>query len=322
MKLSVETERFRLKRPFRISRGMRREACVLTVRIERDDDTGTGECVPYGRYGETVESVRDSILSLVPPFDRTELDSLLPPGAARNALDCALWDLEAKNSDLPVWKCAGLSPPKPLMTACTISLGSPEEMYEESATRADFPLLKVKLGPSSQSSDQLAAVRDGAPDSRLIVDVNEGWDFEELYRLASELVRFGVEMVEQPLPAGQDNQLAEEQFPFSICADESCHTIDSLEVLPAGYDMINIKLDKTGGLTAALKLKRQAQLLGYKIMVGSMMSSSLAIAPAILVAQDIQIVDLDGPLMLSEDRNDPLHYCDGKVYPADQALWG
>ncbi len=322
MKLSVEQQRFPLKKPFTISRGSRSVAYVLVAIAEQDGVTGFGECVPYARYGETSDSVRGMIQSLQPPFDRTELQSLLPPGAARNAVDCALWDLEAKQSGRPVWEIAGLPPPEPLTTACTISLDKPEAMKAAAAERSDWPLLKIKLGGGPEDLDRAAAVRDGAPDARLIVDANEGWSDSEFRHLAENLRQLGVEMVEQPLPAGADRELSEKNCPLPVCADESCHGAASLPGLAAGYSMINIKLDKTGGLTEALQLRARAGDLGYRIMTGSMVGSSLAMAPALLAAQGSQIVDLDGPLLLAEDRNVPLCYDRGIVYPASRELWG
>ena len=295
---------------------------MLVAVAEQDGVSGFGECVPYARYGETLDGVRRTIESLEPPFDRMELQSLLPPGAARNAVDCALWDLEAKQSGRPVWELAGLSAPEPMTTAYTISLDAPDAMRSESAEHCEFPLLKIKLGGGPEDLERLSAVRDGAPAARLIVDANEGWSDSEFRNLAPELLQLGVEMVEQPLPAGADQDLAAKNCPIPVCADESCHGVASFADLPAGYAMINIKLDKTGGLTEALELSSRARDSGYQIMTGCMVGSSLAMAPALLAAQGAQIVDLDGPLLLAEDQPVPLSYEKGIVHPADPALWG
>ncbi len=322
MKLRIKTERFSLRNAFAISRGSRTEAVVVTVEVEHDGSRGRGECVPYARYGESVESVCASIGSLRTPLDREDLQSMLPPGAARNAVDCALWDLEAKQSNTPVWKLAGLSEPKALETAYTLSLGSPDAMKDNAEASADLPLLKVKLGGGSEDAARIAAVRKGAPKARLIVDANEAWKSEDLPELIEMLSVLDVEMVEQPLPADNDAALAAYQSALPICADESCHGLKSFEALCDGYAMINIKLDKTGGLTEALKLKARALSEGYQIMVGCMIGTSLAMAPAVLLAQGAKIVDLDGPLLLAEDRELPLRYEGSRVFPSEPSLWG
>ena len=322
MRISVKQEQFKLTKPFTISRGTRQVASVLTIKIELGDAVGLGECVPYAHYGESMDGVRDAILSLRPPFDRNELQYLLPPGAARNAVDCALWDLEAKQSGTAVWKLAGLESPLPVLTACTVSLDVPSAMRDEAKQLAKFPLLKVKLGGGSGDIERLKAVRAGAPDARLIVDANEGWNERNLDDFAQDMTRLGVEMIEQPLPAASDRCLAKKDYPITVCADESCLGVDSFEKLSNGYGIINIKLDKTGGLTEALALKKLAQSRGYKIMVGCMMGSSLAMAPALLVAQGADVVDLDGPLKLAEDRPVALKYNGAMVVPPSAGLWG
>lgn len=321
MRIDTIEEIFRLAEPFAISRGSRTEAIALTARVSIDDATGWGECVPYARYGETPESVAEQIAGLRPPFDRRRLRDALPPGAARNAVDCALWDLEAKRTGRRAWELAGLADPGPVITAFTVSLDAPERMRERARRNADRPLLKVKLGTPDDMA-RIEAVRAGAPDSRIVVDANEGWTAEIYCELAPHLLRLGVEMVEQPLPAHDDGMLAEIERLLPICADESCHDRASLPNLRGKYDMINIKLDKTGGLTEALELRKQAAAEGYGIMVGCMLGTSLAMAPAVLAAQGAAVTDLDGPLLLAEDRTPALRYDDRGVHPAEEALWG
>jgi L-alanine-DL-glutamate epimerase-like enolase superfamily enzyme len=321
MRLAVAAETFPLARAFTISRGSRTEAHVLTVAITADGAQGRGECVPYARYGETLESVRAQIEGLPPDLDRAGLQSLLPPGAARNAVDCALWDLEAKHSGRPVWQLAGLSRPGPETTAFTLSLDTPEAMRAEAARHARRPLLKIKLGGDGDLA-RLQAVRAGAPAARFIVDANEGWTPDAYAALAPTLLALGVELVEQPLPAGQDAALADIARPLPVCADESCHDRADLASLRGRYDMVNIKLDKAGGLTEALALRDAARDAGFGVMVGCMVGSSLAMAPAVLLAQGADFVDLDGPLLLAADREHPLRYDARGVHPATPELWG
>jgi L-alanine-DL-glutamate epimerase-like enolase superfamily enzyme len=321
VRISVQPETFPLARAFTISRGSRTEARVVTVTVEDRGATGRGECVPYARYGETVDSVCAQIRALDPPATRGELQALLPPGAARNALDCALWDLAAKRSGRRVWQLAGLPEPGPEITAYTISLDAPEAMRAQAAANAGRPLLKIKLGGAGDLG-RLAAVRAGAPRARIIVDANEGWTAEAYAALAPALVELGVEMVEQPLPAGGDEALRGMARPLPVCADESCHDRASLPGLGGKYDMVNIKLDKTGGLTEALALRDAARAEGFGIMVGCMVGSSLAMAPAVLVAQGATVTDLDGPLLLARDRAHPLDYDVRGVHPAAPELWG
>ena len=282
---------------------------------------GWGECVPYARYGETLDSVTDEIEGLPETFDRADLAQLLPAGAARNAVDCALWDLEAKRAGQRVWSLAGLAAPGPHITAYTLSLDSPEAMQAQAALNAHRPLLKIKLG-TPDDMPRLEAVRAGAPDARIIVDANEGWSVDIYADLAPHLVRLGVDLVEQPLPADDDDALIGLDRPVPVCADESCHDRASLPALRGKYDMVNIKLDKTGGLTEALALRSAAIAQGYGIMVGCMVGSSLAMAPAVLLAQGAAVVDLDGPLLLAEDRDTPLTFDAAGVHPPDAALWG
>lgn len=321
MQYSISRDTFRLAEVFTISRGSRTHAQVLTVTVTDGTYTGRGECVPYARYNETLDSVSAEILGAGNPATREALAAALPAGAARNAMDCALWDLEAKRAGKPVWQLAGLPAPGPELTAFTLSLDEPEKMQAAAARNAHRPLLKIKLGTPSDMV-RLEAVRRGAPQSRIIVDANEGWTAEVYTDLAPHLLRLGVEMVEQPLPAGQDELLAEIARPLPVCADESCHDRASLAGLKGKYDAVNIKLDKTGGLTEALALREAALAAGYKVMVGCMVGSSLAMAPAVLVAQGATWTDLDGPLLLAEDRPAPLRYDASGVHPSSPELWG
>ncbi|MDB2577898.1 dipeptide epimerase [Tateyamaria sp.] len=321
MRIKVTRNVFRLAQVFTISRGSRTEAQVLTVHVSDGAAQGWGECVPYARYGETLDSVTDEIEGLPDTFDRADLAQLLPAGAARNAVDCALWDLEAKRAGQRVWSLAGLATPGPHITAYTLSLDSPEAMQAQAALNAHRPLLKIKLG-TPDDMPRLEAVRAGAPDARIIVDANEGWSVDIYADLAPHLVRLGVDLVEQPLPAGEDDALIGLDRPVPVCADESCHDRASLPALRGKYDTVNIKLDKTGGLTEALALRSAAIAQGYGIMVGCMVGSSLAMAPAVLLAQGAAVVDLDGPLLLAEDRDTPLTFDAAGVHPPDAALWG
>jgi len=314
-------EAFPLQEVFTISRGSRTEAKVVTVSVSCDGAFGRGECVPYARYGETMDSVIAQIESLPPRITRADLQAALPAGAARNAVDCALWDWEAKKAGKRVWELAGLPAPQPVITAYTLSLATPEKMQAQAAKHSKRPLLKIKLGGEDDMA-RLEAVRKGAPDTRIIVDANEGWTPALYTELAPALIRLGVEVVEQPLPAGKDDMLAEIERPLPVCADESCHDRASLPALKGKYDMANIKLDKTGGLTEALALKDAAIKEGYSLMLGCMVGTSLAMAPATLLAQGAQIVDLDGPLLLARDRTAPLRYDERGVYPPTAELWG
>ena len=319
--ITVTRDTFPLAQAFTISRGSRTEAQVLTVTITRGGVTGRGECVPYAHYGETLDSVTAQIEGLSPSVEIDALQEALPSGAARNAVDCALWDLAAKTQGLPVWRLANLPQPGPVTSAYTLSLDTPEAMRANAARHAQFPLLKIKLG-TPDDMERLEAVRAGAPAARIIVDANEGWSAEVYADLAPHLLRLGVEMVEQPLPVGEDDMLSEIARPLPVCADESCHDRASLGGLAGKYDMVNIKLDKTGGLTEALALRDAARADGYAVMVGCMVGSSLAMAPAVLVAQGVEITDLDAPLLLASDRDTPLVFDGARVLPALPALWG
>jgi len=303
---------------------------VIVAEVSRQNPNGEaivgrGECVPYARYGETPEATLEVILGLRDAFrdglDRQALQSRMPAGAARNALDCALWDLEAKVAKKRIWDLIGRPEPKPLTTAYTISLGTPESMAEATAKAAHRPLLKIKLGGDGDEA-RIAAVRKAAPDSELIIDANEAWTDGNLERHLAACASAGVTMIEQPLPAGQDQALARIKRPVAVCADESVHDRASLEGLRERYDAINIKLDKTGGLTEALAMAEAAQALGFDLMVGCMVATSLAMAPALVIAQGARVVDLDGPLLLAKDRDDGLRYDGSTVYPPDAGLWG
>lgn len=319
--ITVSSDVFRLAQVFTISRGSRTEAKVLTVQVTRGGVIGWGECVPYARYGESPESVAAQIRALPEGIGRTALQDALPPGAARNAVDCALWDLEAKAAGRRAWDLAGLAAPGVVTTAFTLSLAEPAAMEAAAQAEAHRPVLKIKLG-TPDDMPRLEAVRRGAPGARLIVDANEGWT-PEIYRdLAPVLVRMGVALVEQPLPAGADEALAEIERVLPVCADESCHDRASLARLCGLYDVVNLKLDKTGGLTEALATAKAAREIGFGIMVGCMVGSSLAMAPAVLLAQGAEYVDLDGPLLLAEDRPHPLRYDLSQLYPPDRELWG
>ena len=293
--------------------------------LKGTDILGLGECVPYARYGETPEGTLAAILGLQQAFrdgmDRRSLQAHMTPGAARNALDCALWDLEAKRSGRPARELAGLPPLEPVTTAYTLSLDSPEKMAAAARENAWRPLLKLKLaGP--EDLERVAAVRQAAPESRLIVDANEGWDLETYRRLAPELAALRIALVEQPLHAEADEGLRGEARPVPLCADESCHDRASLARLVGLYDCVNIKLDKTGGLTEALALKAAAAAAGLEIMIGCMVATSLAMAPAVLLAQGAAFVDLDGPLLLARDREPGLRFEGSILHPPEPALWG
>jgi L-alanine-DL-glutamate epimerase-like enolase superfamily enzyme len=323
--LSVARERYEIAGGFRIARGARTHAEVVVATLTDGAHTGRGECVPYPRYGETVEGVMAAIEAMGPALagglDRVGLQAAMKPGAARNALDCALWDIEAKRADQPVWRLAGLPEPGPVVTAFTLSLDAPEAMRAKAEANAHRPLLKVKLGGAGDVA-RIHAVRAGAPDARIVVDANEGWSAADYAALAPEFVALGVAMVEQPFPAGDDAPLAAMDRPLPVCADESCHDRATLAALKGRYDMVNVKLDKTGGLTEALALKAAAEAMGFGVMVGCMLGTSLGMAPAVLAAQGAAVVDLDGPLLLAQDRAPGLVYDARGVHPPAPELWG
>ena len=320
MRFEARIEAFPLARAFTISRGSRTEARVVSVVVRDGGHEGRGEGVPYARYDETEEGVLAQLEGL-DVADRAGLADALPPGAARNAADCALWDLEAKRAGRRAWELAGLTPPGPEITAYTLSLDAPDAMRAQAAEHAHRPLLKIKLGAQGDMP-RLEAVRAGAPRSTLIVDANEGWSPEAYADLAPHLLRLGVAMVEQPLPAGACEALAEMERPVPVCADESCHTRASLPALAGRYDLVNVKLDKAGGLTEALALCREARGAGFGVMMGCMVGTSLAMAPAVLAAQGAAFTDLDGPLLLARDRDPALRYDEAGVHPPEAALWG
>ncbi|WP_274427087.1 N-acetyl-D-Glu racemase DgcA [Chelativorans sp. YIM 93263] len=324
--ISVEIERFPIAGVFRISRGSRTQAEVVTCTILEGATAGRGECVPYPRYGETLESVTEQIeamrSSITEGITRQSLRETMAPGAARNAIDCALWDLEAKLSGKRVQAMIGGGEPAALITAQTLSIGSPEEMAEEARKHAARKLLKIKVGVGDEDAARIAAVAKAAPNSRLIVDANEAWNVENLEENLKIAAELGIALVEQPLPAGEDAILREITHSVPICADESLHTAEDLSSMRGLYDAVNIKLDKTGGLTEALILRDRAREMGFSVMVGCMVGTSLAMAPAVLLAQNADFVDLDGPLLLARDRTPGLAYADSFVSPPDAELWG
>ncbi len=328
-RLTVEIESWPIAGAFTISRGSRTEARVVVATIEDGGHRGRGECVPYPRYGETVEGVADAIEgaagAIAAGASREDLFSLLPAGAARNALDCALWDLEAKAAGERAWDLAGAAAPQPVMTAYTLSLGAPEAMEAAARVASHRPLLKVKLGGDGDV-ERIAAVRRGAPSARLIVDANEAWSEANLAGNLAACRAAGVALIEQPLPAASDAALASipaaERRGMLFCADEGIHTAAGLGAIAARYQAVNIKLDKTGGMTEALRLKAAAEALGLSIMVGCMVGTSLAMAPAMLLTPGADFVDLDGPLLLARDRRPGLAFDGSVVHPPAAALWG
>ena len=315
-------ERWPIAGTFVISRGSRTEAIVVVAEITDGVHAGRAECVPYARYGETVESVLMAIEAAeLENGDRDALRRSMPPGAARNALDCALWDLAAKRDGVPAWQQAGLSKPRSVETAYTISLGDPATMADAALAASGLPLLKLKLGGEGDPG-RLRAIRAAVPSARLVADANEAWsdgNFRDNMRACAEA---GVSMVEQPLPADADDMLRDAPHEVPICADESVHVTADLDNLAGKYDAVNVKLDKAGGLTEALDLAREAKKRGYQIMAGCMVGTSLAMAPAMLVAQLADLIDLDGPLLLARDREPGLIYSGALVAPPRAELWG
>ncbi len=328
--LFVSDERWPIAGSFVISRGAKSEAHVVVVEVRETLADGRvvrgrGECVPYARYGESVEGVGAALTAMAGPvadgLDTAALQAAMPAGAARNALDCALWDLEAKRNGLPVWELLGGTPPRQVVTAETISIGSPPDMANRARKLADRPLLKVKVGADS-TVERVAAVRTAAPNARLIVDANEAWSERDLPALLHAMAALDVALVEQPLPAGADGALAGIDSPVPLCADESVHTAESLDHLAGLYSYVNIKLDKTGGLTAALALADASEARGFRLMVGCMLGTSLAMAPALMLAGRAEFVDLDGPVLLSRDREPGLSFRGGWISPPGPGLWG
>lgn len=324
MKLSVRTqiERWPISGSFVISRGARTEATVVVAEVSDGVHSGRGECVPYQRYQETTEGVVAAIEATdLADIDRWELRRRLPPGAARNALDCALWDYETRKSGLPAWRRAGLHPLRPVTTAYTISLGEPGMMAEMARKAAGFPLLKLKLGGVGDP-ERIRAVRKSAPHARLIADANEAWSEGDFLANMRACAEASVALVEQPLPSASDEMLRDAAHAVPICADESVHVTTDLDRIAGKYDAVNVKLDKAGGLTEALDLLREARRRGYIVMAGCMVSTSLAMAPALLLAQEADYADLDGPLLLARDRAPGLTYSGALVEPAESGLWG
>jgi len=323
--LAVHVEHWPIAGAFAISRGTKTQASVVVAELTDGRYRGRGECVPYARYGETVEGVAEAIAALrdgiARGLDRGGLQQAVPPGAARNALDCAFWDLAAKRSRRPVHELAGLPTLKPLVTAYTISLATPAAMAEQASKAAGRALLKVKLGGADDPA-RISAVRRAAPRAELIVDANEAWSADNLPDNLAACAQAGVTLVEQPLPADEDEVLARIRRPLPVCADESVHARASLPGLVGKYDAVNIKLDKAGGLTEALAMVKDAERLGFVLMAGCMVATSLAMAPAMLVAQRARVVDLDGALLLARDRPDGLRYEGSLVHPPTPALWG
>ena len=326
MELSVRIERWPLAGAFTISRGSKTEAVVVVAELSDGTHRGRGESVPYARYGETADGIVAAIEAVRPALqqglDRPGLQQAMRSGAARNALDCAYWDVNAKAAGRRAHELAGLGPPAPLITAYTISLGTPAAMAQAAERAALRPLLKVKLGGGDDDRTRIAAVRRAAPLAEIIVDVNEGWRADDLARNLAACADAGVTLVEQPLPEGGDEVLARIKRTIPVCADESVHDRASLDALAGKYDAINVKLDKAGGLTEALALAGAAEQRGLAVMVGCMVATSLAMAPAMLVAQRARVVDLDGPLLLAKDRPEGLRYDGSLVYPPEPALWG
>jgi L-alanine-DL-glutamate epimerase-like enolase superfamily enzyme len=325
--LTATEEIFPLAGRFVIARGAKTEARVVTVTLTADGYTGWGEAVPYARYGESVASVLAQIARVRPDIeagaDQNALRDLLPAGAARCAIDCALWDLAAARQGRSVAARLGLTLPQQCVTAVTLSLDTPAVMAARAAALPGHKLLKLKLGGGDDDVARVAAVHAAAPDAALILDANEGWTAAWLDRHLAALAQYPVVLVEQPLPAGQDAILAAYQPPFAFCADESCHTRAGLETLRERYQAINIKLDKTGGLTEALALAQAARALDFKIMVGCMVGTSLAMLPALHLAPFADWLDLDGPVFLQQDRPGGLQYRDGQLLlPQEPLLWG
>ena len=325
IQLRIYTENWPISGTFRISRGKKTSAHVVVVELI-DDVTGRGESVPYARYGEsleqvvaTLESVRDKVIS--GRWNRSDIQRELPAGAARNALDCAFWDLEARRKGKRIWQLVGASSPSPVTTAYTLSIDTPTAMGRAACKENWRPLLKIKLGQDGDL-ERVAAVRKNAPNARLIVDANEGWCLTELEKKSCQFASLGVDLIEQPLPAAQDSALDQFTHAVPLCADESCHTRDDIEHIASRYEFVNIKLDKTGGLTEALAVKEAAQLEGMGIMVGCMVGTSLSMAPAFFLAQQVDYVDLDGPLLLEKDRDPGLQYEGSLLHPPDAKVWG
>jgi len=326
IELQIASQNWPIAGDFRISRGSKTSAEVIVVTLKQGEHFGRGECVPYGRYGENIDSVTAQIKSITSALraglSRCELQEILPAGAARNAVDCAFWDLQAQQAGTPVWQLAGLPEPKPVITAITVSLSEPQQMAKAAILAKDYPLLKVKLAGDGNDPARVLAVSAARPDAKLILDGNEGFDKQTLGELLRTSKGLNIVAIEQPMPAGADGELAVLNTDFAFCADESLHTSSDLLRIADLYQMINIKLDKTGGLTEAMRLKAQAKQLGLKIMVGCMVATSLSMSPALLLAFDADLVDLDGPLLLQKDREYGLQYQGANVLAKPSKFWG
>ncbi len=324
-RLSARLEIWPLKEPFHISRGVRTETRVVRAQLKHCGVSGYGEAVPYARYGETADSViariEDIAATVEEGISPEELQAILPPGAARNAVDCALWDMMSRWKEIPVWKLLHLPRPAAMETAVTISIGKAEDMAKKALIYKDFPLLKVKLD-AENIRERIADIRSAAPNPRIILDPNESWTIEHLADLDNFFEEMNISLLEQPLAAGHDEALRYFKGKVPICADESCHTRQDLEGLTGKYQVINIKLDKTGGLTEAVKLKQQAEDMGFQIMIGCMVATSLAMAPAMLLASGADFIDLDGPLLIKEDRQHGLEIIQGRITAPSPELWG
>jgi L-Ala-D/L-Glu epimerase len=322
--IEAREEVWPLKAPFRISRGSRTEAQVVFVTVSDGEHTGRGECVPIKRYGQSVQSVIAQIDSIRHEnnLDRQRLQKLLPASAARNALDCALWDLESKISGKRVWELANIPVISEVVTSFTISLDIPKKMGAAAKASSTSPILKLKLGGDSSDFARVKAAREAAPSSRLIIDANESWSAEHYEEIVRALKKLGIELIEQPFPADADEVLESLDHPIPICADESCHTSADLPRLMNRYEAVNVKLDKTGGLTEALRLCENARQSGFKLLIGCMVCTSLGIAPARLLATFAEWIDLDGPLLLARDRDHGLAYENGRIGLPSRQLWG
>ena len=322
--IKVEPKNWLLRKPFKISRDVATHAETLLCHISDGTHTGSGEAAGVTYKGETVDSIKMQIEAAIPQIadgiGREQLQELMPPGGARNAVDCALWDLEAKQSGRTVWQVLDWQP-HAVTTVYTIGMDTPENMQKDAAAHADFPILKVKVG-IGDPIEQISAIRQGSPDAAIVIDANQAWTVEDLDRFSEGLKGLNVEMVEQPLALDDDEILRGYESLIPLCADESCDSRADLERLAGLYDIINIKLDKTGGLTEAVALALQAESMGFDLMVGNMLGSSLAMAPAFVIAQRCKYVDIDGPLLQAEDCDHALHYDRGSVEPFSPDLWG
>jgi L-alanine-DL-glutamate epimerase-like enolase superfamily enzyme len=324
LRIEAKEEIWPLNHPFRISRGSRAEACVIVVSANDRQHTGRGEGVPIARYTQNTTSVLAQIESIkhVGDLDRDKLQQLLPPGAARNALDCAIWDLEAKRSGRRVWELANIPIVDEVETSFTISLDTPEQMADAAAAAAKLPILKLKLAGDDADLARVERVHSAAPKARLLIDANESWSPRHYQNIVPALSELGVELIEQPFSAGSDEVLEILDHPIPICSDESCHTIADLPRMKNRYEVINVKLDKTGGLTEALQLCQRSRENGFKLLIGCMVCTSLSIAPARLLARNADWLDLDGPLLLACDRDHGLHYQNGRIGIPSRELWG